>query len=88
MTQPRVAVLVPCRNEAATVAKVVSDFRDALPHCTVYVYDNASSDGTGELARRAGAVVRTEHRPGKGGVVRRMLGDKLDVAPTVVHEDD
>jgi glycosyltransferase involved in cell wall biosynthesis len=87
LTQPRVAVLVPCRNEAATVAKVVSDFRDALPHCTVYVYDNASSDGTGELARRAGAVVRTEHRPGKGGVVRRMLGE-IDADVYVIVDGD
>ena len=69
------------------MAKVVSDFRDALPHCTVYVYDNASSDGTGALARRAGAVVRTEHRPGKGGVVRRMLGE-IDADVYVIVDGD
>ena len=62
----RVAVLVPCRNEAASVARVVRDFRAALPDCAVYVYDNGSTDGTGELARLAGAIVRREERPGRG----------------------
>jgi glycosyltransferase involved in cell wall biosynthesis len=71
----RVAVLIPCRNEAASVAHVVRDFRAALPDCTVYVYDNGSTDNTGELAAVAGAVVRREARPGKGGVVRRMFAD-------------
>jgi hypothetical protein len=72
---PRIAVLVPCRNEASTVARVVADFRAALPDARVYVYDNASSDGTGELARQAGAIVRRESTPGKGGVVRRMFAE-------------
>ncbi len=73
--EPRVAVLVPCRNEAATVAEVVAAFRAALPRCAVYVYDNASTDATAERARAAGAVVRREARPGKGGVVRRMFAE-------------
>jgi glycosyltransferase involved in cell wall biosynthesis len=72
---PRVAVLVPCHNEEAAVAKVVADFRAALPTATVYVYDNASTDRTSELARAAGAVVRREPRKGKGNVVRRMFAD-------------
>jgi len=72
---PRIAVLVPCRNEAATVAAVITGFRTALPQCTVHVYDNASDDGTADIARRAGAIVRSEPRTGKGGVVRRMLGE-------------
>ena len=71
----RIAVLVPCRNEAITVARVVADFRAALPGCRVYVYDNGSTDTTAEDARRAGATVRTEARPGKGGVVRRMFAE-------------
>jgi glycosyltransferase involved in cell wall biosynthesis len=71
----RIAVLVPCRNEAASVARVVRDFRAALPDCVVYVYDNGSVDGTGELAGLAGALVRREDRPGKGGVVRRMFAE-------------
>ena len=72
---PDIAVLVPCRNEALTVARVVGDFRAALPGCRVYVYDNASTDGTADHARRAEAVVRSEPRPGKGGVVRRMFAE-------------
>jgi glycosyltransferase involved in cell wall biosynthesis len=72
---PRIAVLVPCRNEAAAVADVVAGFRAALPGCVVYVYDNASTDGTAGIARAAGAVVRRERRPGKGGVVRRMFAE-------------
>jgi hypothetical protein len=70
-----VAVLVPCRNEATTVARVVTDFRLALPDCHVYVYDNGSTDGTADHARRAGAIVRDEPVPGKGGVVRRMFAE-------------
>jgi glycosyltransferase involved in cell wall biosynthesis len=66
---------VPCYNEAATVARVVADFRAALPGATVYVYDNRSTDGTGDIARAAGAVVRREPRPGKGVVVRRMFAE-------------
>ena len=75
IARPRIAVLVPCRNEAATVAGVVADFRAALPQAIVYVYDNGSTDATALAAKAAGAVVRAEARPGKGGVVRRMLGE-------------
>jgi len=71
----RVAVLIPCFNEAAAVATVVSDFRNALPDAEVYVYDNNSSDRTAEIAREAGAEVRGERRQGKGHVVRRMFAD-------------
>lgn len=74
-TRPRLAVLVPCHNEAATVARVVGDFSAALPGATVYVYDNRSTDDTAALARAAGAVVRREELPGKGHVVRRMFAD-------------
>ncbi len=72
---PSVAVLIPCYNEAVTIAKVVDDFRRVLPDATVYVYDNNSTDGTGDIAREHGAVVRTERRQGKGNVVRQMLRD-------------
>jgi glycosyltransferase involved in cell wall biosynthesis len=71
----RVAVLVPCFNEATTIADVVAGFRAALPEAVVYVYDNASTDDTARLARQAGAVVRAEPDPGKGNVVRRMFAD-------------
>lgn len=83
----RIAVLVPCYNEALTVATVVAQFRAALPDCTVYVYDNRSSDGTGDIARSAGAVVRREERPGKGGVMRRMFAE-IDADIYIVTDGD
>ena len=69
----QIAVLIPCYNESQTITKVVSAFRTALPEATVYVYDNNSTDGTDELARAAGAVVRYERRQGKGNVIRSMF---------------
>ena len=72
---PVIAVLVPCYNEALTIAKVVSDFRAVLPGSQVYVYDNNSSDGTSEVAAKAGAIVYNEVWQGKGSVVRRMFAD-------------
>src|SRR5260370_4605365 len=77
MTESRyeVAVLVPCYNEARAIAKVVADFRAALPDATIYVYDNNSIDGTVAAAQHAGAVVRRETHQGKGHVVRRMFND-------------
>ena len=71
----RVAVLVPCFNEEAAIATVVSDFRKALPAAGIFVYDNNSRDRTVEVARAAGAEVRSERRQGKGHVVRRMFAD-------------
>lgn len=71
----RLAVLVPCYNEEAAVATVVRDFRAALPHAAIYVYDNNSRDHTVEVARAAGAIVRGEPLQGKGNVVRRMFAD-------------
>jgi glycosyltransferase involved in cell wall biosynthesis len=70
-----VAVLVPCYNEERAIAKVVADFRAALPDARVYVYDNNSTDGTVAAAKDAGAVVRRETHQGKGYVVRRMFND-------------
>jgi glycosyltransferase involved in cell wall biosynthesis len=74
-TPYQVAVLVPCYNEERAIAKVVADFRAALPDAAIYVYDNNSTDGTVEVARGAGAVVRRETYQGKGHVVRRMFND-------------
>ena len=69
----KIAVLIPCYNESATIAKVVKDYRAALPEAAIYVYDNNSTDGTDEIARAAGAVVRYERRQGKGNVIRTMF---------------
>ena len=69
----KIAVLIPCYNEAKTVEKVVSDYRQALPEADIYVYDNNSTDGTDEIARNAGAIVRYERRQGKGNVIRTMF---------------
>ena len=71
----KIAVLIPCYNESQTIAKVVRDYRQALPEATIYVYDNNSVDGTDEIARAAGAVVRYEYRQGKGNVIRTMFRD-------------
>lgn len=77
MPQPtlQIAVLIPCLNEEAAIAKVVADFRKALPAATIYVYDNGSVDRTAAVARQAGAIVRTEPLRGKGNVMRRMFAD-------------
>lgn len=75
MHKPKIAVLLPCYNEEGAIAKVVRDFRVALPDAVIYVYDNNSRDRTAEIARAAGAVVRTEPQQGKGHVVRRMFRD-------------
>ena len=83
----RIAVLVPCYNEEVAIAKVVADFRAALPEATIYVYDNNSTDGTVEVARRAGAVVGRETHQGKGNVVRRMFAD-VDADVIVLVDGD
>lgn len=70
-----VAVLIPCFNEALAIARVIRDFRTALPHARIHVFDNASTDRTVEIAREAGAIVRTVGLRGKGNVVRRMFAD-------------
>src|SRR5262245_2703102 len=72
---PVIAVILPCYNEEAAIAETVAGFRAALPSATIYVYDNNSRDRTAEIARQAGAVVRTERQQGKGHVVRRMFAD-------------
>ncbi len=84
----KIAVLIPCYNESATVQKVVSDWRRELPEAVVYVYDNNSTDGTAELAAAAGAVVRHEYRQGKGNVIRRMFREIDAEAYIMVDGDD
>lgn len=83
----KIAVLLPCYNEAQTIGKVVRDFRAALPEAVIYVYDNNSTDGTGEIAREAGAVVRYEYRQGKGNVVRRMF-QEIDAECYIMADGD
>ena len=73
--EPRIAVTIPCYNEAVTIGKVIEDFRAALPTATIYVYDNNSTDNTAQIAADAGAIVRAELRQGKGHVVRRIFAD-------------
>ncbi|MFM9852806.1 MAG: glycosyltransferase family 2 protein [Sphingomonadaceae bacterium] len=75
LSEPRIAVLLPCYNEEAAIAQTIADFHAALPGATVYVYDNNSVDRTVSVARAAGAVVRSERVQGKGNVVRRMFAD-------------
>ena len=84
----KIAVLIPCYNESQTVQKVVMDFRRVLPEATIYVYDNNSTDGTAELAARAGAVVRHEYQQGKGNVMRRMFREIDAEAYILVDGDD
>ena len=69
----KMAVLIPCYNESKTIEKVVNDYRKALPEAVIYVYDNNSTDGTDEIARKAGAIVRYERKQGKGNVIRSMF---------------
>ncbi len=82
-----IAVLIPCYNESLTIAKVVADWKTALPEATVYVYDNNSTDGTAEIARAAGAAVRYEYQQGKGNVIRRMFRE-IDAACYLMVDGD
>jgi glycosyltransferase involved in cell wall biosynthesis len=83
-----VAVLIPCYNEATTIADVVAAFRKQLPEASIYVYDNNSSDDTSDIARNAGAIVRNEPQQGKGHVVRRMFSDIEASVYVLVDGDD
>lgn len=71
----KIAVLIPCYNEALTIEKVVKDYKEALPEATIYVYDNNSTDGTDKIASKAGAIIKYEYRQGKGNVIRTMFKD-------------
>ena len=84
----RVAVLIPCHNEALTIEKVVRDFRSALPESAIYVYDNNSTDDTARLAVLAGAIVVPEYRQGKGFVIRSMFRDVEADCYLMVDGDD
>lgn len=83
----QIAVVLPCYNEEAAIGQTVRDFRASLPDATIYVYDNNSKDKTVEVARAAGAIVRTEKMQGKGHVVRRMFAD-IDADVYVMADGD
>lgn len=83
----KIAVLLPCYNESQTIAKVVTDFKRVLPEAVIYVYDNNSTDGTDEIAREAGAVVRYEYKQGKGNVIRRMFRE-IDAQCYIMADGD
>ena len=87
LTMDKIAVLIPCFNEAKSVRKVIRDFRSALPEASIYVYDNNSTDGTDAIAREAGAIVRYERRQGKGSVVRSMFRD-IDAECYIMADGD
>ncbi|MBQ9134505.1 MAG: glycosyltransferase [Lachnospiraceae bacterium] len=84
----KIAVLIPCYNEAQTVEKVVLDAKKALPEAVVYVYDNNSTDDTARIAQAAGAVVRHEYMQGKGNVIRRMFREIDALCYIMVDGDD
>lgn len=87
-TMDKIAVLIPCYNESATVEKVIKDYQAALPEATIYVYDNNSTDGTDKIARAAGAIVRYERRQGKGNVIRTMFREIEAECYLMIDGDD
>lgn len=87
-TEHKIAIVIPCYNEAAAIAKVIGDFRRQLPDAGIYVFDNNSIDDTKQVARAAGAIVRNEPTQGKGNVVRRMFADVDADIYVLVDGDD
>ncbi|MEE0935865.1 MAG: glycosyltransferase family 2 protein [Methanobrevibacter sp.] len=84
----KTVVLIPCYNESKTIEKVVCDFKKALPHADIYVYDNNSTDNTDIIAKEAGAIVRYEYKQGKGNVVRSMFREIKADCYIMVDGDD
>ena len=84
----KIAVLIPCYNEALTIEKVVTDWKTALPEATIYVYNNNSKDDTAAIAEKAGAIVRNEYKQGKGNVIRRMFREIEAECYVMVDGDD
>lgn len=84
----KIAVLIPCYNESMTIGKVVNDFKKVIPEATIYVYDNNSTDGTDEIARNAGAIVRYERKQGKGNVIRTMFREVDAEVYLMIDGDD
>ena len=86
--KPSIAIIIPCYQEALTIGKVIADFRRELPAACIYVYDNNCTDGTAEIAAKAGAVVRREKRQGKGYVVAAMFEQIQEDVLVMVDGDD
>lgn len=84
----KIAVLIPCYNESKTIEKVIKDYKEALPEADIYVYDNNSSDGTDEIAKKAGAIVRYETKQGKGNVIRTMFREIEAECYLMIDGDD
>ena len=84
----KTVILIPCYNESKTIGKVVSDFKKLMPHADIYVYDNNSTDGTDEIAKNAGAIVRYEYQQGKGNVVKSMFREISADCYIMVDGDD
>ena len=84
----KIAVLIPCYNEAKTIKKVVEDFKKELPEAKIYVYDNNSKDETDKIAKEAGAIVKYETRQGKGNVIRTMFREIDAECYIMVDGDD
>lgn len=84
----KIAVLIPCYNESKTIEKVIKDYQKVLPEAVIYVYDNNSTDGSDEIARNAGAIVRYEYMQGKGNVIRRMFAEIDAECYLMVDGDD
>lgn len=83
-----IAVLIPCYNESKTIEKVITDFKNQIPEAVIYVYDNNSTDGTADIAGKAGAIVRHEYQQGKGNVIRRMFREIDAECYIMVDGDD
>ena len=88
MSESKIAVMIPCYNESLTIEKVIRDFRNVLPDADIYVYDNNSTDGSAELAEKAGAIVRHEYKQGKGNVMRTMFREIEADCYLIVDADD
>lgn len=84
----KTAVLIPCYNESKTIESVINGFKEALPNADIYVYDNNSTDGTDEIAKKCGAIVRYEYKQGKGNVVKSMFRDIIADCYIMVDGDD
>lgn len=88
MKNKKIAILIPCYNEAQTIEKVITDYKKVLPNADIYVYDNNSTDGTDKIAKKAGAIVKYEYKQGKGNVIRSMFREIKADCYLMIDGDD